>query len=75
MRSKQQHMEVFGALCQADQLEIMMGGLVQADTATASVRIEKMLETECSDQSEAGAFCLQGLPLHTFTSLFDTLAT
>ena len=40
MRAKQQHMEVFGDLCQADQFEIMMGGLVQADTATASVRIE-----------------------------------
>ena len=36
---------------------------------------KKLLETECSEQSEVGAFCSQGLLLHTFTSLFDTLAT
>ena len=29
----------------------------------------------CSEQSEASAFCSQGLLLHTFTSLFDTSAT
>ena len=31
--STQQDLEIFGALCSADQLEIMQGGIVQAETA------------------------------------------
>ena len=32
-QSKQQHMEVFRAICSVDELEIMQGGIVQAETA------------------------------------------
>ena len=33
-RSTQQDLEIFGAICSAGKLEIMLGGRVQAETAT-----------------------------------------
>ena len=41
-------MEIFGALCSANQLEIMQGGIVQAETATAMMMFYKELQTTCT---------------------------
>ena len=38
-------MEIFGALCSADQLEIMQGGIVQAETATVMMMFDEELQT------------------------------
>ena len=37
-------MEIFGALCSADQLEIMQGGIVQAETATVMMMFDEELQ-------------------------------
>ena len=42
---KQQHMEIFRALCSADKLEIMQGGIVQAETATVMMMFDEELQT------------------------------
>ena len=37
-------MEIFGALFSADQLEIMQGGIVQAETATVMMMFDEELQ-------------------------------
>ena len=41
----QQDMEIFGAICSVDQLEIMQGGIVQAETATVMMMFDEELQT------------------------------
>ena len=36
---KQQHSNVFVALCSVDQLEILHGGIIQAETATVMMML------------------------------------
>ena len=37
-------MEIFEALCSADQFEIMQGGIVQAETATVMIMSDEELQ-------------------------------
>ena len=46
-------MEIFGALCSADQLEIMQGGVVQAQTSTVMM----FEELQMTSTPQTGKLC------------------
>lgn len=41
----QQHIEIFGAICSVDQLEIMQAGILQAETATVMMVFDEEVQT------------------------------